>query len=634
MSLQYQFTIGGVDVTSYVQQGTKIDRTRQNIDGNNALILVSQNISNVVSLTLGLPIIITRGVNAVDEEYVFRGIIKSLKNSNYIFQLVCVDKLSQLKLDYFTKSYDRNIDTEEGVISAIFADIVEGGGFIASVVDSSSFPKLNKLICKDESRLLKLDELSTFLNWHFYHDYENDWIRFEPLNFEEYDIDLVVGTNIVSLPEWDSGLDNMRNKIKILGAFDEDTRIEYFDGDTTAKTFTLTNNPLITEVEYPIDTLLARGIVGSTTNYDYTIDSEQNTITFVNAPGTGTNNIKVKYTTKIPRPVEGKDDNSISFYGVTQGEVFSFSDIINIDDAENRLQSLLSLLSITKASTGFQTTAIGIKPGMLVTVEDVNQPQYNGQYTVFSSIINYKSDFDAVVIGERGFDITRVMNVLSTRIKLLEDKDRPFIDILREINNLNKIIVFKRRYMKQQKIDRSTQGTNVFLIRHPTFGVLGTQKLGDTGSITTDVNIVQGRNIYEEYIYDEDFYDDTSSSGITWDTSGQEITIAGTLYSECIALGTAYNYFTLSFGSSTGTGIISISADGKNTWQAVTENTRTTFTNSDGTGIYLKIVSAGGSGWPTAWGTWGSLGSSLTLTNTYSISDDYVLPAIKIILEE
>jgi len=71
--------------------------------------------------------------------------------------------------------------------------------------------------------------------------------------------------------------------------------------------------------------------------------------------------------------------------------------------------------------------------------------------------------------------------------------------------------------IKQKEV---TSSADVFILGNPPYGVLGTNKLGDTGmGVFTTIRVVQPGNTYKENFY-SDFYKDTTGTA-TWGTTGE-----------------------------------------------------------------------------------------------------------------
>jgi len=505
-NLKYSFKLATVEVgdpnqtgVNYVSIGTKIEHTRNNDSGNTAQVILNNEVTTVVTPAIGQEIIISRGVTSATESYVFRGEVKEIDFEGDKYVLKCKDKLNQLKYLLFSASYDKNIDSEAGELSAIFTSIVENGGFSTNVVSSGTSATdimIDKFISDDNSRLDRMNLISSILNWFYYYDYDNENIRFEPKGETTFSTPLITGTNIFNVLKWNEDLESVRNKIKIKGAFTLDTRNETETGDGATKVFNFTYVPVSTNCT--IDGALKKqGLVDSSSDYDYTIDEQEKTYTFLTAPALD-EEIIMNYTTKIAMPVTDSDYSSQTKYGLVQEAVFTFKDIVTVDDATTRLIQLLEKLKDAPISTTMHTDEYDVKVGDKVLINDENATDKNGEYIVFSKIINYGSQLDIIKVGTEKFNVISLFTTIDERLKMLEQDDNTLSEILRQIISFSHIYFLNRYDLTNQKRvmagaiyghpDLGVYGTakygddTAFILGHATYGLLGTSALGDGGA--------------------------------------------------------------------------------------------------------------------------------------------------------
>ena len=521
--LNYSFLIAGIEILPYVLHGTKIALNRGKSSGDTAELYLSAAIDDVLTIQSGQEIIISRGVTTAYESYKFKGEIKAFKFEHNMYVVTCKNKIQQLKYQLFTRSYDINIDDEAGEYSAIFKDIVENGGFAVSTEDSGTGLTdftAEKFIARRSQRLERMTVIAKILDWVFYYDYDNDWIRFEPRGYSKYANTLETGVNVYNSLKWREDLEQMRNKITIEGVFQLDKREESETGDGATTAFTFEFTPEGTECTVD-GTLQKRGIVRSTETYDYTVDRENKTYTFGTAP-VNLLAIVMKYDTKIPTPIKGNNSTSQTKYDLVQEDAYNFDDVVTIDDAETRLSQLLDILGDAEVSTSIFTNEYTIKPGQKIDVIDNNTPARSGEYTVYEVIINYPEVVDVIKIGTDPFDINDLFTKIHERLRSLEIGNQLLEEILSQIISFVREYTYERRYFKLVHKDRSSDTTGVFILNHPTFGVLGTQELGDDNTTETDIRITQGNNKYKEFLYDTDFID-TSLSTATVNTTTKQV---------------------------------------------------------------------------------------------------------------
>ena len=476
MVLKYSFKINGTEIgladgagPNLVLVGTKIELSRENQNGNTCRLIVPTSALSVALITAGKEVIISRGAVSAFDKIVFKGNIKEIQtNDNDTVTLICLDPLQKLKYQLFVESYDRNIDPEAGELSEIFKDIAEQGGFSVSRVRSgisASSITVDKFKSNNNSRLNRLNLIQNILNWVFYYDYENDFVRLEPKGYVTYPNPLTVGQNVLNLPVWEENIEGMRNKITVTGAAQLDTRNDSFTGTGSQSDFILTYEPV--SIETTIDGVLqVLGIEGATSGFDYQLDRDLKTVSFVTPP-TDSTSIVISYTTLIPTPIIDESYESISKYGLTQEEEFNFPDVVTISDAEVRVQQLIQLLQDAQLSTSIFTTEYDIKVGDNIIYVNPNNGLYDGTYVVSSKNINYGEEYDVVKIGTPKIDLRNVFITINERLKLLEEGDRGLGEILRFLISLVRPKL--RWFRKSLKLEKRN-ASNSFIIGHQTLG--------------------------------------------------------------------------------------------------------------------------------------------------------------------
>lgn len=608
----YSFLINGIECVSYVVKDTKIARSRFDLDGNVAEIHLVKTVSNIITLTAGQTVVISRGVTVATEDYIFRGNIKEVRTQDSKFVIICRDYLTQLKYKLITISYDRNIDTQAGEVSAIFSDLVTRAGFTPSVVSSGTGNNditLDKFVSVSKSYQNRLDVLTKILNWLYYYDYNNNVVRLEPKGYVHSTTDLIVGQNVYNFPDWNQNLEPMRNKVTVEGATQLQTgRVANYTGDGSTKVFSIGEK--VEAITVTVDSVLKTlGSTGSTSSYDYTLDNQLKQIEFVTAPALS-KAIVITYTAYVLVPVTGQNVDSINKYGLTQEETFSFEDTVTTDDAETRVEQILDLLKdgVVEASL---YTDVDIGVGNTVTVIDPIRPDKNGDYIVYSVTTNYPDWYDVVKLGNETFNVSNLFLSIDERLRALEKTDNTIVTILRQLISLLWSVTWDIRDLK--KYNRDTTGDYLWN------GTIWNGGLWQTNYINPLVltTLIQGDNMYREFVYDNEYYDSGNSTGVVWDTSTKIITLtAGVLYTNKIFLGETYANGVLTTGATTGTLTYEISTDGKVTWQTLTKGVSSAFNLSDSTGVYLRISGTG------------------TITNTYKDGGQYNIPAIQLVLNQ
>ena len=458
---KYSFIVDSVEVgdptqagTGYVLSSTKIDLTRLNNTGDSAKIVLSPNVTSILVPGVGQTVVISRGVTTAYEKYKFRGQVKQVEYVDNKYVLTCKNNLHSLKYKLLTISYDINNDVEAGELSAIFSDIVTRGGLVPSVVASgtgASDITMQKFVSNKKTYLDRLNLISTILNWTFYENYDDELIRLEPKGYEVFGTVLNVGTTIYNLPKWNDNIEDMRNIITVEGLFEEDTDIITDTGDGVSSVFSFGYTPLITDLKVN-DVLMVRGIPGLTEVYDYSVDVDLKTFTFVSGSiPANTESIVMSYTHKILSSVKGKNQSRIDTNNVEQEDNFHFDDILTTDDAETRLSQLLELLSNSTINTTIHVNLEGILPGYKVTINDVNQSKYNGDYIVESVVINYPSEHDIIKIGTPKYDVNSLFATIREKLEALKGKAIDVNEIIRQLIEVYHTIIIERNNLTGEK---------------------------------------------------------------------------------------------------------------------------------------------------------------------------------------
>lgn len=606
MVLLQEVTIEGVDVSDYVTKWKTEDELFEAITI--AELELTQDVVSLVTIDVGSTITIKRGFTTSTDEFVFDGFVEELeKSSGKTFKIFCQDKLRDLVKQSITKSFDKDIDSEAGVISEIFSTLVNeyGGGTLVadgtSIQDSSALPVLSKFVCDGHDVFERCQFLADLLDWQFYYKASDGKVYFEPKGFLGAYGTLTVGTEIANNVNWSFDGTQLANNIIVKGAKQEVETTESGQIGVTSgysqTSILLTNTPVSTKVfcdaANPPTTLRLGGIDESTETFDYSVDKQNKKIlwnTTQYTPGAA-DFVETRYSYNIPAPITGKNSVSIAKYKEVKKE-FRFDDLKTIDDAQNKFNKLMDKYSVPFISCDEVrlTDLIDLKSGQTVTVVDVSNAE-NRSVLMQKIIKTWPYKGDVISVGDKLWKTAEWQVDIIDKIKEID------LQLAGDTNLLNHVIPFyrdfkpRRRYIELQK-DTITDNT-ILIWDHPTQGEWDNFNWGGTafGGATTTEAIVQGNMTYEEYAYDTDFHDAVNSTA-TFSTVTNDISFtAGQIwYSDAIDIGTTLSHITVTLGTVVGTLQIEISSDGKVSWQTVTEGTRTAISSSDGTGTYIRIT--------------------------------------------
>jgi len=482
-----------------------------------------------------------------------------------------------------------------GMNSQIVSDLITKAGLTPEVVATPD-NVLEEYKCIQAVIYERIMALLKAVDYQLRYDPATRKLHYEPRGYIDNSKTLTTGTEIIGIPEWTETTDGMINNLRIDGAttetqITESGQIGVTEGYTT-EGIQLTKTPNIVELYMDASaTPTTQKIGGSkdaSTNNFYWIDREMKRI--MPKPGTtftANHYAIINYSWSAPAPVQDFRQDSIDSYGEFQ-ETFTFNDISSVADAETRMENILD-----KRSTPFLTGKLllreneDVQVGELVTVVDnLSVDTVNQKFVITKITKKYPSGTMEIVVGDKEWKLEDDIIEIENRVKRLEEQFIRNQDILLQLirlqdNNEENAKLPEERYIKINK--NTIDGTNCFILGHPTFGVLGTSQLGDE-DITYDVNTyVSSYGDYIEDFRDEDFKDDTSDAwtGTLTDTQ------------QAISTNITLNEKTISSCTLTvdDTGSITYYLDNGSGWEEWTENPHT-FTSS-GDYIRWKAVSSG-----------------------------------------
>lgn len=584
-----QTLVDGIDVSSYVitwkiirEFGSKIT-TGEITFNNNILNTVSFDYSNAYHT-----IRLSRGVSSAVEDIVFRGEIYSFEKTGSAVICQIKDELYKAVRTEITRSYDKNIDSEAGVISEIIKDMLDDCGLnytSTTIQNSGTLNTITKYVCNHADAFERMTKLAGLIDWQFYYSPNDNYVYFEPLGYTSSTSTLTVGANISESPKWKYDKSQMCNKFSIIGGEEEVETEETFNGDGSEDTFALDYTPKSVRVEVG-GVLKIGGNDTTTTSFDYKVDIENKSIIFESGsiPPAGVGNVKVIYTHMLPRPVVVRNSNSISTHGEYRKTSF-LNELRDINDVEGYAKKFIQIYSQPFLSTTLSVVDVtDIWPGQQIRV--VDSANNIDQYFLVSKVeVVYPYRGDMLYVGDEELREQDWGMNAAIRIRRLEEEIGKNQDRLIQIFDYSHDITLQRRYIKLQKTILDLN--NSFIVGHSSAGILGTSKLGRsvaTAAYTSKLH--QGDNIYREYCYDEDFHNSINSSA-TFDTTNKKIdfTAGQVWYSLPVFIGTDYNdgHATLDLGTAAGTCSYSVSVDDRLTWNSLTESIRKLLTGNEGT---------------------------------------------------
>ena len=415
---------------------------------------------------------------------------------------------------FFTESFDINTDPEAGNLPEIWNTIITDAGFEAEYDTFTDFTT-KKYISDNKTRLERAQTITTILGWIMFHDYQTDKIRLSNEGFEYQPTVLSNASdgNIFNNLIWEDDLVPVRNKLTVKGAFKEAFRKITFNGDGSTATFNFPETPTICDCVVD-DVTQIQGVEGSSETYDYSFDPQAKTFTFQSGsiPGSGTNNIVMNYTTRVPANVEMTDYTSVEKwspeddYGnkVPIEDVYSFDDVVTTDDAKTRCEQLLNILKDPPTKTTIETSVATIRVGQIVTVKDVFQPERSGDYFVKEVNTKYPSFTDTIVLGDEDFNIADLFDTIQERMRALSIKEDSLSEILNIVIGLVDEVFVENRSLT---VESATQISDVLYWDSTTQGTWDSFDWSDgTEETYTEDIIVCSDGTFREYLTDTDYY--------------------------------------------------------------------------------------------------------------------------------
>lgn len=612
MAFQTKITIDGTDVTNYVMNYKVIDT---NTDTTPAYINFQTSILNIVDVTKDQEVIITRGTITATDNTIFKGNVSNVGKDGLSVSVECLDKLWIINRQTITISYDKNIDEEAGVISAIASDLITRAGFTPSVENTGTLITLDKLIIKSNSILKELQELAKLVDYWLYYDPDNDVVVFKSKGFEEFSIDLEVGKNLLVVPKWEYDYTRIINDVTLTGDTQEIETDETFASGVTTKV--LTNIPESIKI-FIDNSVLSGGVIGQDSSYDYSVEKDIKTITFTSATsGSGT----VSYSFLRPIKVRRRNQTSIDLYG-TYSVPKHIDTVKTTTDAENKINELLSKFG----SPLIKTTNLGVynvfggHAGLKTNIIDSINNETKS-VNIYRYVYNYPEIIDEIEVDDEPlYEDYILINELQKRVNRLERKNTSDGNLIIQI--FDYVRTFKSRFRFLKIFNRHLTGWTWGDLRTFTTLVSDGEVYGDDDvqfDPETTYQISHGQSTYYEDFRDTEFEDSTDTTiSVTNNPATTNISFSsGSIWtSGTLEKGTLYTSCRLDTGSVSGSLKYELTTDNKANYQTLSSGAVVGLTNSGTLGAFLRITENGS--------------STAQISNIIDSSDEVTSPAIKL----
>ncbi|MCB1712572.1 MAG: hypothetical protein KDH96_08920, partial [Candidatus Riesia sp.] len=391
-------------------------------------------------------------------------------------------------------------------------------------------------------------------------DHHNDYVTFEPRNNSSSGVTLTVGVYpVMNFPTVEEDSKEMFNEIVIEGSEKLVQRTEWFSGDGSTSSFTLSKTPRSMQVwsgssnfktTLPTDTDLQNGGVENVTeDLDYTFSVAEKKVYFQSGsiPSSGTYNIMVQYMYPEPTPVLLRDEDSISTYGplgedgnhVAFTRNFKLDFVESVTDAEFRGLNLLNEFSKPRLNVKnikvhndivANPSVVNLGVNKTVTfITSIGARSRSEELTIRKISYRYPEEYDILDVGDRELSPVDVLERALDRIHKLEQRDSSTDGVLLKPKIMDNIVTVQP-YVTML---RANKEADTLYFDDPEQGFLAddAETVGnDFGDDTDEIFSVAFRvhlvgNIYYEDFFDDDLVD-TVGTNATIDTSAHTLSFS------------------------------------------------------------------------------------------------------------
>lgn len=275
--------------------------------------IVKETTSNLDVCTIEVPfdfsITIGDELNLYDKDstLLFKGLIQNIKIGG---------RKEIIAYDYGIQLMDINVNDiyNNEAPEDIIESIVTNNTDLTYVSTITTGTPITSFVVKDKRGWDVVNELAELLNASIRVDKNKNF--YLELIEEDTSTETITDVNAVIDGDWDQDADQLVNKIIIIGDKQLFEKTESFNGTGAEDTFTLT--------EFPIDVNVTVGgveqvgyVEGVTASADYRVDKGTKDVIFNSGsiPGSGTNNVVIRYTFSIDIKLTSQDNDSIVLYG-------------------------------------------------------------------------------------------------------------------------------------------------------------------------------------------------------------------------------------------------------------------------------------------------------------------------------
>jgi hypothetical protein len=345
----------------------------------------------------------------------FKGLVQSIKTSG-IKEVTAYD--------YGVQLMDINVNEiyEEQKAEDIIEDIVNDTDltYVSTITTSST---ISNYIIKDKRGWDVVTELAELLNAQFRVDKNKNF--YLELIEEDSSTETITTDNAVIDDDWSEDADQLVNKVILIGDKQEFEKTETFNGDGTTSEFVLSEFPI--SVNVTVGGTEQTGFVeGASATADYKVPKGTKTVKFESGsiPGSGTDNVVVKYIFSIDIKITSQDINSLNTYGVKEKKIVK-SYINSFAEARRYVKYYLDIFSkplqTSKWIINDYSKFEDFIPNQLISVNDTIR-NISGNFIIRKVEREFPGRLN-VEIGMRENDILDWNKETQYRIKQLEERD-------------------------------------------------------------------------------------------------------------------------------------------------------------------------------------------------------------------
>ena len=385
---------------------------------------------------------------------------------------------------------------------------------------------LTEFVVKDETPAEAMGRLTKLLNWQIRTDNDKNFY-FEPYGETVNSNVITIGTNAHLVTNWNYVPGTIINSLTFKGGSAVFNTSQTFTATASQTSFVVDNkiNGTVLVTDNAVE--LLGGVDGSTASYDYTIDSDNKTITF-EVGATVDHTIIVNYNYDVPIKINAKNDASITANGTFSRKITE-ENINTMSEARRRAGQILDTYSeLSRTSSVLVNYDSSYTAGETVTIVD-SFNDIDRQLVINKMTMSYPEGTKIIEVGTPKINQYLWQKGLDDRLRILEQK-QDNADRVQQYRSFKESINIKQRdgRIKIRSVDKA----NSTLLNSTTNGWFGTntitasgkQQVMDEDDRTTTIYGISNPNdiMYERFNFTT--FIDTLASTATVNTTLEKVT--------------------------------------------------------------------------------------------------------------